>query len=149
MYYAAHDLAYAIGGCCIKGAAARRTFVRAYIEELEGKAATDEEVRGRSLSEGSHPKEAVPFCRPCTADPVPAVSRALHPRQVDSLAIDAMLFGLPMHIGPCVRWSRPSQLFWPLVVPRAVSFARVLVLTPFGPIPVLPQALLLAWRMQP
>ena len=37
VYYAAHDLAYAMGGCCIKGAAARRTFVRAYIEELKGK----------------------------------------------------------------------------------------------------------------
>ena len=61
VYYAAHDLAYAMGGCCIKGAAARRTFVRAYIEELEGKAATDEEVRGRSLSKGSHPNEAVPL----------------------------------------------------------------------------------------
>ena len=64
VYYAAHDLAYAMGGCCIKGAAARRTFVRAYIEELEGKAALDEEVRGRSLTEGSHPKEAVPIRRP-------------------------------------------------------------------------------------
>ena len=62
MYYAAHDLAYAMGGCCIKGATAKRTFVRAYIEELTGAAATDEEV--------------------------------------DSLAIDAELFGLPMHIGP-------------------------------------------------
>ena len=57
VYYAAHDLAYAMGGCCIKGAAARRTFVRAYIEQLEGKAATDEEVRDRLLGEGSHPKE--------------------------------------------------------------------------------------------
>ena len=51
-----------MGGCCIKGATAKRTFVRAYIEELTGAAATDEEV--------------------------------------DSLAIDAELFGLPMHIGP-------------------------------------------------
>ena len=62
VYYAAHDLAYAMAGTCIKGAAAKRTFVRAYIEELSGAPATDEEV--------------------------------------DSLALDAELFALPMHIGP-------------------------------------------------
>ena len=142
VYYAAHDLAYAMGGCCIKGAAARRTFVRAYIEELEGKAATDEEVRGRSLiSEGSHPKEAIPFCRPCAADPVPVASRALHPRQVDSLAIDAMLFGLPMHIGPCVRWSRPSQLSWALYGSRVPLLLRACSCKRRLDLPVLPQAL--------
>ena len=62
VYYAAHNLAYAMGGCCIRGAEAKRTFLRAYIEELSGKAATAEEV--------------------------------------DSLAIDALLFSLPMHNGP-------------------------------------------------
>ena len=62
VYYAAHDLAYGMAGTCIKGAAAKRTFVRAYIEELSGAPATDEEV--------------------------------------DSLALDAELFALPMHIGP-------------------------------------------------
>ena len=51
-----------MAGTCIKGAAAKRTFVRAYIEELSGAPATDEEV--------------------------------------DSLALDAELFALPMHIGP-------------------------------------------------
>ena len=62
VYYAAHDLAYGMAGTSIKGAAAKRSFVRAYIEELSGAPAKDDEV--------------------------------------DSLALDAELFALPMHIGP-------------------------------------------------
>ncbi len=67
VYYAAHDLAYGMFGTSIKGAAAKRSFVRAYIEELTGAPAKDDEV--------------------------------------DSLALDAELFALPMHIGPlcCLR----------------------------------------------
>ena len=45
VYYAAHDLAYALGGCAIKGAKAKRAFLRAYIAELSGSAPADEEVR--------------------------------------------------------------------------------------------------------
>lgn len=45
VYYAAHDLAYALAGCCIKGAKAKRAFLRAYIEQVSGSAATDQEVR--------------------------------------------------------------------------------------------------------
>jgi hypothetical protein len=82
VFYAAHDLAYAMSGCCIKEAEAKRLFVRSYIEELSGAAATDEEV--------------------------------------DRLAIDAQLFGLPMHIGPlsCVD----GELKEPVC--RSRSFSR-------------------------
>lgn len=116
VYYAAHDLAYAFGGCVIKGAKAKRAFLSAYLQGISSSTPTDEEVRAHSHTCGGgqaeRPLTRVVYARPSHSLSISPLSRpshalallALAAAQVDSLAVDAELFMLVHHCGSLAPW---------------------------------------------